>query len=253
MDYIKKLTNIKLYHMLVELDKHNPKRLIYTRKLQPGNGPKSYGILVCESMSLDNKFIELAKEIRLSMNTKKNITEVNFKNSKYNSNKIVNYCEVCNNNTLAEDVHHIDEQCTADNRGMINKYHKNSKWNLVSLCKKCHTDVHSVPPKLVINGYQNTTNGIILNYNKNINISITNYVNCDSHCNSNSENSHCNSNSENSHCNSENSRTHISDNIKREIGEKFKEGYTPRKLQYHLNKTYSLKVSQNTLRTFIKK
>ena len=64
MEYIKKLTNIKLYHMLVELDKNNPKRLIYTRKLQPGNGPKSYGILVCESMSLDNKFIELAKEIR---------------------------------------------------------------------------------------------------------------------------------------------------------------------------------------------
>ena len=54
-----------------EIDENNPTKLIYTRKLQYGNGPKSYGILVCESMSLDTKFIELAKEIRTSMNTKK--------------------------------------------------------------------------------------------------------------------------------------------------------------------------------------
>ena len=72
-----------MFPVIVELDKNNPKRLIYTRKLQPGNGPKSYGILVCESMSLDNKFIELAKEIRSSMNTKKNIADLEYKNSKY--------------------------------------------------------------------------------------------------------------------------------------------------------------------------
>lgn len=165
MPYIKNLTNIKLYHMLVEKDPSNPSKLIYTRKLQPGNGPKSYGILVCESMALDDDFITLAKEIRHSMDKDKTFDQLDFKTSKYNTEKIVTYCETCANGTEAEDVHHINEQCTADSRGMIGNFHKNKKWNLVSLCKKCHNDVHAKPhPKLIIEGYVQTDSGIKLKY-----------------------------------------------------------------------------------------
>ena len=163
MDYIKKIKNLKLYHLLVERDPKIRNKLIYTRKLQPGSGPKSYGILVCESMNLDNKFIELAKEIRNTLNIDKELPEVDVKNSKYNKNKIVTFCEVCKKNS-AVDTHHINQQCNADNSGMIDNYHKNEKWNLVALCKKCHISVHNSPPNLIIQGYVQTNMGINLKY-----------------------------------------------------------------------------------------
>ena len=75
MSYIKELENVKLFHLLVERDVNNPSKLIYSRKLQPGNGPKSYGILVCETMELEHDFILKAKEIRESMNNIKNTNE----------------------------------------------------------------------------------------------------------------------------------------------------------------------------------
>ena len=68
---------------------NNPSKLIYSRKLHPGNGPKSYGILVCETMDLDNDFIIKAKEIRESMNA----------NANANINIHSNSTEV-NNNTI---------------------------------------------------------------------------------------------------------------------------------------------------------
>ena len=168
MSYIKNLDNVKLYHMLVERDPNNPSNLIYTRKLQPGNGPKSYGILVCESMALDENFITLAKEIRQTMNKNKTFEQLDFKTSKYNTEKAVIYCEICDDErTEAEDVHHIDQQCSADSRGMIGNFHMNKKWNLVSLCKKCHNDVHAKPkPKIIIYGYAQTDSGIKLQFEK---------------------------------------------------------------------------------------
>lgn len=69
MDCIKKLDNVKFYHLLVEQDKTNPAKLIYTRKLQPGSGPSSYGILVAQSMNMDSEFITRAQEIRTMIGT----------------------------------------------------------------------------------------------------------------------------------------------------------------------------------------
>lgn len=177
MPEIKRLENIKLKHLLVERDPKNPDKLIYTRKLQDGNGPKSYGILVCKSMDMDSEFIEMAEKIRHGLGTKKDISTVEVKSSKYNADKIITLCEVCNDGTVAEDVHHINEQNTADSFGIISNlgsnpelesgiFHKNNKWNLVSLCKKCHQDVHSVPIRLKINGYRQTNDGIELKYER---------------------------------------------------------------------------------------
>jgi DNA mismatch repair protein MutS len=191
MSYIKELKNIRLCHMAVELDPKNPKKLLYSRKIQNGSGPKSYGILVCESMDLDDEFIKKAKEIRKSMsnpntnnnnnnNTNNNNTNNNNNSnelailnsavigSKYNSDKLISMCEVCVNN-VACDVHHINQQCDANHNNLIDSndygiFNKNKLWNLVALCKDCHHSVHNVPSKLEIIGYTNTSIGIELNY-----------------------------------------------------------------------------------------
>jgi len=162
--------------MAVELDPKNPKKLLYSRKIQNGSGPKSYGILVCESMDLDEEFITKAKEIRQSMNNPTNPNNLNelaiinsaVIGSKYNSEKIISMCEVCNT-TVACDVHHINQQCDANHNSLIDSneygiFNKNKLWNLVALCKECHNSVHNVPSKLEINGYVNTSIGLELNY-----------------------------------------------------------------------------------------
>jgi len=180
MSYIKDLANVRLCHMAVELDPNNPKKLVYSRKIQEGSGPKSYGILVCESMDLDEEFIIKAKEIRKSMqNQQNNSNQANHSHnnnksivsvgSKYNAEKIIGICEVCNN-TVASDVHHINQQCDANHNNLIESaeygiFNKNKLWNLVALCKECHQEVHSTPPKIEIIGYVNTSNGLELEYN----------------------------------------------------------------------------------------
>jgi DNA mismatch repair protein MutS len=180
MNYVKDLANIRLCHMAVELDPTNPKKLVYSRKIHEGSGPKSYGIMVCESMDLDDEFIEKAKEIRANMqqihhnqnNQNNNLhilhNEISV-SSKYNTNKVIGMCEVCNN-TVASDVHHINQQCDANHNNLIESseygiFNKNKLWNLVALCKECHQLVHSSPAKLEITGYVNTSDGLELVYN----------------------------------------------------------------------------------------
>ena len=80
--------------------------------------------------------------------------------SKYNSEVYIHICEVCGGK--GNDIHHIEFQCLANKNNLIGNIHKNSKFNLVSLCKKCHDTVHH--GNLEINGYKLTSNGIELDY-----------------------------------------------------------------------------------------
>ncbi len=168
MDCIKELSNIRLCHLLVERDPDNQKKLIYNRKLLEGNGPKSYGILVCDAMNMDTEFLNRAKSIRENLDIRKSsITDSNI-GSKYNKDKVVAICEICQN-ASACDVHHINQQCDANDCDLIDDlelgiFNKNKLWNLVSLCKKCHQSVHSSPPRIKINGYNTTTTGIELTF-----------------------------------------------------------------------------------------
>lgn len=170
MNCIKELGNVRLCHLLVERDLENPKKLIYNRKLSEGNGPKSYGILVCDAMNMDIEFLNRAKSIRESIEISKTNTNVSIGEvgSKYNKNKVISLCEICLEES-SSDVHHINQQCDANNCDLIDDlelglFNKNKLWNLVSLCKKCHQSVHSSPPRININGYINTSNGIELCY-----------------------------------------------------------------------------------------
>ena len=185
---VTELPNMKFYHLSVRADPQNPDKLIYDRKLAVGNGPQSYGIVVCKSMALDTEFVREAERIRLAIERGDVLGHIKFTPrqtagaskytagaskytagaSKYNTEKRFGECEVCGNHD-GSDIHHINQQCNADSRGIISSdgegvFHKNSKWNLVCLCKDCHQAVHSSPPTLQISGYIQTSTGIELEY-----------------------------------------------------------------------------------------
>jgi DNA mismatch repair protein MutS len=174
IECITALSNLKFYHLAVRQDMSAPDKLIYDRKLKPGNGPQSYGILVCKSMSLDTDFIREAERIRAGIeageilsgfsNRLQGVNELSRAPvSHFNKEKIFQMCEVCATEQ-GDDIHHIGQQADCDCRGILadGSAHKNSKWNLVCLCKECHMSVHA--GSLVITGYVQTNRGIELEW-----------------------------------------------------------------------------------------
>lgn len=176
IDCVTSIPNLKFYHLAVRQDptSKTSDKLIYDRKLKPGNGPQSYGILVCKSMALDPNFIREAERIRAGIeageilsgfsNRLHGVNELGrAQTSHFNKEKIFQVCEVCNSEQ-GEDIHHIGHQADCDNRGILadGSAHKNSKWNLVCLCKECHKSVHA--DKITITGYVQTNQGIELEW-----------------------------------------------------------------------------------------
>ena len=165
----------------------------------------------------------------------KNINSLsNLNNSKYNSEKLIGMCEVCNN-TVASDVHHINQQCDANHNNLIESteygiFNKNKLWNLVALCKDCHQGVHSSPPKMEILGYINTSNGLELEYNtiKNSDNSIDKSTEIE--------------------IESTQSTKQILDNF---ILDMKKANIKPKKIQYDLKKYHNITMSQQEIRDFI--
>lgn len=146
------------YHMETIFDKAKH-TLIYNRKLKHGSGNAIYGLEVARAMNLDTEFIQMADTIRRRLMGKSQRI-VNDKTSGYNSKIIINTCSICKKPT--EEVHHIQEQDTADIDGMIGHYHKNRRSNLVQLCSACHNNVHH--GTLRINGFIDTLDGTTLDY-----------------------------------------------------------------------------------------
>lgn len=151
IEEVNELSNVKTFHLSVTFDEKT-KALVYDRKLKEGNGTTLYGIEVCKSLDLDREFLDLANKVRRKV---MKIQEDVPKQSTYNSKLYINECAICK--TRADEVHHIEEQHTADRDGYISSFHKNSLFNLVCLCTKCHDDVHS--GKIHINGYVQTSKG----------------------------------------------------------------------------------------------
>lgn len=176
LNQINDLNKLKMYHMGILQNPNNPNEIIYERKIRDGSGPKSYAILISQNMNLDNDFIEKAYNIRRDIEEGKCLKVkgtlegdnelIQWNRSKYNKNKIIDRCQICMDNAV--DVHHINEQNCADMYGYIaskeNTIHKNNLNNLISLCKECHQNVHSVPQKLNIKGYIETSNGLKVQY-----------------------------------------------------------------------------------------
>ena len=150
VDYeeITSLQNVHLKHMEVKYDKENDV-LVYDRKLKDGSGDKMYGLEVCKSLNLPLDFLEAANEIRLKYNPDSR-SILSLKQSRYNSNKIVSTCEKCGKN-IGTEVHHLQHQVDADENGIIKTedavFHKNNLANLMTLCEKCHNDLHKTNTK----------------------------------------------------------------------------------------------------------
>tara|TARA_B110001469_G_scaffold71287_1_gene67775 strand:- start:2142 stop:5216 length:3075 start_codon:yes stop_codon:yes gene_type:complete len=152
--FVQNIETLHVYHLKILYENG---KLIYDRKLEPGSGPPVYGLKVCEALGLPSDFLKIANNIQ---NCLENLTP---KLSTYNKDMIIDKCEICGN--PAEETDHINEQKNADDNGMIKHFHKNSKHNLVGLCKKCHKQ--KTNGILTINGWEQTSTGIKLKYNYN--------------------------------------------------------------------------------------
>ena len=156
LDCVRVLTNVRMAHMAVHYDEKT-NVLIYDRILRSGTGDTLYGLEVCQSLDMPPEFLLDANRIRqgyLEMSP----TLVNTKRSSYDSSLHVDVCSVCKK--PADEVHHIKEQHTADNMGMIGRMHKNARHNLMTVCTECHDKIHN--KQMNIKGYQMTLAGINL-------------------------------------------------------------------------------------------
>jgi DNA mismatch repair protein MutS len=145
VDYeeLKEMKTVHLKHMEVVYNKEQD-MLIYNRKLKDGSGANVYGLEVCKSLNLPSDFLESANEIRMKYN-KDGKSMLSLKQSRYNSNKIVGLCENCGKN-MGTEVHHLQHQYDANEDGIISTndaiFHKNNLANLMTLCEKCHDEIH---------------------------------------------------------------------------------------------------------------
>jgi DNA mismatch repair protein MutS len=158
IDEVKSLKNVNIQHLSVHYD-NSLNTIIYDRKLKNGSGDTLYGLEVCKSLDLDPNFLLTANRVRKNL-LKMSSTIVHNKKSNFNHSIYKDVCYICKK--TAEDVHHIEHQCTADENNKINHYHKNSEFNLVALCKSCHHKTHK--DEINIEGFVDTYEGKKLKY-----------------------------------------------------------------------------------------
>lgn len=171
---VKELTNLRYYYLLAEYDQEK-KCLIFNRKLKEGTGPEVYGIEVAKKIIKNTTFISQAENI-VNRLIKKDTIFIPKKTSNYNKNLLVKQCAICQYFPTKKhhkelETHHINFQKDCSNKKInIKKYlHQDQLYNLVVLCRNCHTNVHQ--EKITINGYIDTSDGPVIDYfhNKKIN------------------------------------------------------------------------------------
>ncbi len=138
LDAIKALERMMLKHMKVTYNAETD-ALEYVRVMCDGVGDTNYGLEVCRSLNMPMDFLDVAYDVRkiVAPETK---SLLDSDGSRYNASKIKHKCEMCGE--LADEVHHLQEQHTADERGFIGSFNKNHKANLSSVCEKCHDKIH---------------------------------------------------------------------------------------------------------------
>lgn len=159
LEKIKVVKNLRVCHLKVTYDEKS-NSLIYDRKLAEGQGATLYGLEVCKSLDLPKSFLETADSIRkeiMEMPT----TLLGYKRARYNRGLFKDKCGLCGEEKV-EEIHHIAEQHTADEKGFVDHRHKNHLSNLVGLCEDCHQKVHKGHIK--IDGYKQTSSGVRLIY-----------------------------------------------------------------------------------------
>ena len=148
-DEFDEMPTVHLKHMSVAYDKEKGV-LVYDRKLKDGPGHNMYGLEVCRSLHLPEDFLELANSIRMKYHPD-SASILSLKTSRYNNQKLVGKCEVCNKE-MGTEVHHLQHQKDANEDGYIHtrksNFHKNHQGNLLTVCEKCHRAFHCNKDKL---------------------------------------------------------------------------------------------------------
>jgi len=161
MKEITGLDNVVDLHLSVEYDEDKD-TLVFNRILQAGSGSSIYGLEFARSLHMDSEFLDTANKIRKRL--AKDFDELELlvkkKTSKYNKDLYITKCVICG--AMAEDVHHINHKSLADSSGFIGHFHKDSKHNLVPLCKEHHKEIHD--GKIKVDGFVMTSNGLELKF-----------------------------------------------------------------------------------------
>ncbi|ADO67520.1 putative DNA mismatch repair protein MutS [Cafeteria roenbergensis virus] len=141
---INNLQNVKPFHLKVEYKNNN---LIYDRKLCEGYGSNCYGIEVAKYILEDQNIVNRIYEISNQFEE--------MKMSKYNSEIVLEKCQICESKQQLE-THHIIFQKDFNDGKHKKKLHliKNNKSNLVVLCSKCHDEVDR--NNIKIEGWKNS-------------------------------------------------------------------------------------------------
>ena len=152
LESIKKLENVKAFHLSVDYDAKSD-ILIYDRTLKEGSGDKVYGILVAKYIIDNKEFIEDTLKIKNEL-TNSFSTMISGKKSRYNADLYVYKCEKCGK-TEEEgakflETHHINFQSNCKDGFSIDKPHlkMNSVANLTVICDKCHDALHNKEIKI---------------------------------------------------------------------------------------------------------
>jgi DNA mismatch repair protein MutS len=132
---------LKVWHLHVEYDPVSHK-LIYDRTLLPGSGSTLYGLEVARAMDLPLEFLEQAQVHRHAL--LQTLKQQDAPTSSYNSVICRTKCELCSHPIQKDlEVHHIQQQAIATNGILPNGVPMNDPTNLVTLCAKCHDDIHA--------------------------------------------------------------------------------------------------------------
>ena len=156
---VKNLDRVKPMHLQVTYDEDN-ETLIYSRKLMDGQGDKYYGVQVAKYLMKNDNFNKRTKELE------DEYENVNIKPSNYNKSNWMTKCYICETKNNLE-THHINEQNRCVNNMVLDNPHikKNSNYNLVTLCQKCHDKIDT--EEIIIRGWIDTSDGIKLDYSLN--------------------------------------------------------------------------------------
>ena len=155
--HVRDIPNVRTCHLSVTFSANHSrsgngngstKSITFERKLNDGPGGSVYGLEVCEYLDMDTKFLARAFQLRSIITPDKTEKYMNVKLSPYNKNKPKIRCESCGYcPRLPTDqplhTHHIKEQHTANEEGMIGGIHKDAMLNLMVLCEQCHSRVHA--------------------------------------------------------------------------------------------------------------
>ena len=142
---IQDMKTVGLFHMSVFYDREKD-MLVYDRKLKHGPGNNMYGLEVCKSLSLPQDFLNMANDIRMKYHPESQSLLEHAK-SHYNAKHIKGMCQNCGKE-MASEVHHLQHQKNANDKGIIKHhdghvFHKNHPANLLSVCEKCHDELHA--------------------------------------------------------------------------------------------------------------